>query len=555
MMVGKDENRPTYFLGSVVYYKPSVQTRRSVESLLVIDGQQRLTTSILLLTALARYLEANQEPLADTTSSRKIRAYYLTNDLEAGDLSQRLLLTKRDKPTLTAVVNNNPLPEFAAERVCNNFAFFTERINATNVAALWAGISKLMVVEVVLEPGVDNPQLIFESLNSTGKRLDDADLIRNYVLMGQAPEIQNALYERYWNPMEEAFGAAYSTMFNEFMRDFLAMKLGRLVNIYTVYDTFKKDYAVGKTTPNQVDTLAAELYEHAKYYVRLRQLSPEDHPALRQALKQLSSFGVTVAYPYLLSAYAASSAGQLSKDELAEVVRMIERYVVRRAVCGVPTNTLNNTFVGFRRQLAAENYLDSVKRHFLELGSSRRFPRDEEFRQNLVMRDTYHASRTRSYLLRHLENYQRREKVNIGEYTVEHIMPQNENVSAEWQQELGENWQEVHRRYLHTLGNLTLTGYNSELSDRPFEVKKQMPGGFVSSPIKLNQSVAVEPVWNEAAILKRANMLADWAIAIWPAPQVAESIMMEEEEVDEEAEEAALAEAGLLEADPTDEQE
>lgn len=554
LRVGQDANRPSYFMGSVVYYQPAVQARGSVDSLLVIDGQQRLTTCVLLLTAIARYLAANEEPLATTTSSRRIRTYYLSNDLEAGELSQRLLLTRRDKETLIAVVNGNPLPQSNSTRVRDNFEFFQGRITAENVASLWEGITKLMVVGVVLEPGVDNPQLIFESLNSTGKPLDQSDLIRNYVLMGQVVAVQNELYDKYWYPMEAAFGDAYSTMFGEFMRDFLTMKLGALVNIWTVYQTFKNDYASGRVGAEQVERLVEELYHHATYYVRLRQPEKEEHIELQGALVRLKNLEIGVAYPYLLSAYAASAAGQVSKEGLVEVVHMIEAYLMRRAVCSLPSNTLNSTFASFGRQLTKADYLTSVKKHFLGLGWARRFPKNDEFRKQFTERNIYRFGKL-NFLLSNLENFKQKEYVNINGYTIEHIMPQNKNVSEAWRMELGEEWEILHPKYLHTIGNLTLTGYNSELSDRPFAEKKIMDGGFVDSPIKLNKLVATEPMWNETAILKRADKLASLAIVIWPVPYVVEPVEMTDEEVDEEAEGAALAEAGLLETELVDEQE
>ncbi|WP_051718360.1 DUF262 domain-containing protein [Hymenobacter sp. IS2118] len=553
LQVGRDANRKSYFMGSVVYYQAAAHAIGTVPASLVIDGQQRLTTTILLLTAIYRLLKEQGEPVSGV-SSEEIRALYLTNQFKTGEMSQRLLLTKRDKETLIAVVNTNPLPEHNSERVRENFEFFKEEVTSENVADLWTGISKLMVVGVSLEAGVDNPQLIFESLNSTGRPLDQADLIRNYVLMGQVPSVQVELYDKHWYPMEAAFGDAYSTMFGEFMRDFLTMKAGNLVSIWNVYQHFKNDYAAGRVGAEQVEGLVEELYHHATYYVRLRQPEKEEHTRLRAALERLISLGIGVAYPYLLSAYAASAAGLISKDGLVEVVEIIEAYLMRRAACGLPTNTLNSTFASFGNQLKGGDYLTSVKAHFLGMGWARRFPNDVEFRQQFIARDAYHFGK-RHFLLSNLENYKRKEYVNIGDYTIEHIMPQNENVSEAWRAELGEGWEALHSKYLHTIGNLTLTGYNSEMSDRAFAEKKVLEGGFIDSPIKLNKSVATEPIWNEAAILKRANILADWAITIWPVPQVAEPVVVVEEEVDEEAEEAALVEAGLLEPAPTDEQE
>ncbi len=516
---GKDETRVSYFIGSVVYYQDAAHAIGTVPQSLVIDGQQRLTTMVLMLTAIARYLEQNDQPLRALTSSEKIREYYLTNRLEYGDLFQRLLLTRRDKDTLISVVSGHPLPNDFSQRVQSNFEFFLQSVNGDNVRALWAGINKLMVVGVVLEPGVDNPQLIFESLNSTGKPLGQADLIRNYVFMSQQQATQNDLYERFWFPMERAFGANYAAMFNEFMRDFLTMKKGKLVNIDTVYLTFKEDYAQGRVGAEQVEDLVRELYNHATYYVRLRQPEREEHPPLRAALLKLREFGVLVAYPYLLDAYAACVSGSLTKDELAEVVRMIEVYVLRRAVCDLRTNTLNSTFASFGRQIDRSNYLASVGAQFRGLSYHRRFPTDWEFRANFIARNAYNASRTLRYLLDHLENYGRKERVEIGNYTIEHIMPQNSNVSPEWREELGEEWEEVHATYLHTIGNLTLTAYNPQLSDKPFAKKLTMENGYLDSPIHLTKSVVSEPKWDKSAILRRAELLADLAVRIWPMPQ------------------------------------
>ena len=555
LLAGNDESRISYFIGSVVYYQGAAHAIGTVPESLVIDGQQRLTTMVLMLTALARFLVENNEPLSPDTSSEEIRTYFLTNALKQGELYQRLLLTRRDKETLISVVSGNPLPTSPSQRVVDNFDYFMKSVNAENMNALWAGINKLMVVGVVLEPGVDNPQLIFESLNSTGKPLDQADLIRNYVLMGQTPALQNELYERYWFPMESAFGDNYTAMFNEFMRDFLTMKKGQLVNIDTVYKTFKEDYARGRVGSSQVEELARELYNHATYYVRLRRPEREEHVPLRAALERLKSFGVLVAYPYLLDAYAACVSGNLTKDELTEVVRTIEVYALRRAVCDLRTNTMNSTFASFGRQIDRQNYLASVGVQFRRLTYHRRFPGDQEFRQCFIERNAYNATRTLRYLLEHLENYKRKEIVGIGNYTIEHILPQNKNVSAEWQQELGENWADVYVKYLHTIGNLTLTAYNPEMSDKAFSIKKTMPNGFADSPIQLNKSVVAETQWNEEAILRRAGMLADRALKIWPEPRIIAAVAEEEALAeDDEDDEVESSEVDLFGVEAEDSQ-
>jgi len=205
------------------------------------------------------------------------------------------------------------------------------------------------------------------------------------------------------------------------------------------------------------------------------------------------------------------------KEDLLRAARLVESYVFRRAVCTIPTNSLNKTFATFRRALDKNHYLESIEAHFLLLPSYRRFPRDEEFERELKRRDLYNF-RSRSYWLRRLETHGRKAPVPVDEYTIEHILPQNENLSSEWQKALGPNCKKIQETWLHTLGNLTLTGYNSEYSDRPFLEKRDMPGGFRESPLRLNQGLSEVEVWSEAAIQARADRLAKQALEVWPAP-------------------------------------
>lgn len=203
---------------------------------------------------------------------------------------------------------------------------------------------------------------------------------------------------------------------------------------------------------------------------------------------------------------------------------MVESYVFRRVICGIPTNSLNKTFANLAKEIDKDNYLESTKAAFLLKDSYRRFPSNEEFRQEFVIKDVYNF-RNRNYLLRKLENHSRKERVDVEEYTIEHIMPQNENLSAAWQKALGAQWQQIQKRFLHTIGNLTLTGYNSELSDRSFEEKRTMQGGFADSPIRLNKMLAELDTWNESTIQKRAEELAELAITIWLVPDLPKTIL------------------------------
>jgi predicted transport protein len=214
----------------------------------------------------------------------------------------------------------------------------------------------------------------------------------------------------------------------------------------------------------------------------------------------------------------------LSKDDFIEIIRLIESYVFRRAVCGIPTNSLNKTFAGFGKSIIKENYLESVKAHFNKMTSYRRFPNDEEFVTELKYRDLYNF-RSRSYWLRRLENHERKERVNVSEYTIEHILPQNNNLNLDWRRALGPDWEKIQQKYVHTIGNLTLTGYNSEYSDKFFTDKRDMKGGFRESPLKLNRGLANLETWNEETIVQRAENLAKEALKVWQYPQLEQTIL------------------------------
>jgi uncharacterized protein with ParB-like and HNH nuclease domain/predicted transport protein len=519
---GKNDKIAVHFIGSIVYIEEGLSQVSHQAPLLVIDGQQRLTTVTLLLAALAEAIGPGGEPF-DGFSQRKIRNYYLLNPEEDGDRKFKLLLSQTDKASLAAISGSTEQPENASLRVTTNFALFQEWLNehAGDLPALCKGLAKLVLVDIALNRDQDNPQLIFESMNSTGKELSQADLIRNFILMGLKPKLQTRLYQEYWRPMELAFGQeAYGTHFDAFMRHYLTVKTGEIPRINAVYDKFKDHARLSKDSgmddDAHVEELVNDLRDYARHFCAMA-LDKEDDPDLRRAFHDLRELKVDVAYPFLLQLYHDHAAEILPKADLAETVRLIESYVFRRAICSIPTNSMNKTFATFTRALNKANYLESIKAHFLLLPSYRRFPLDDEFHRNLQTRDLYHF-RSRSYWLRRFENYGRKEHVPVDEYTIEHILPQNENLSSEWRAALGPEWQEVQQTWLHTLGNLTLTGYNSEYSDRPFKEKRDMEGGFTESPLRLNAGLGQLEEWTEATIKDRAAKLATKAMEVWASP-------------------------------------
>ena len=521
---GSNDAISAHFVGSIVYIEQGLYHVSSQSPLLVIDGQQRLTTVTLILEALARQLGDN-EPV-DGFSAKKLRSYYLLNPLEEGERGFKLLLTQTDKASLLALVQQKAQPTDQSLRVTENFAFFKEQVKnlGADLPALCHGLAKLVVVDIALSREQDNPQLIFESMNSTGRALSQADLIRNFILMGLEPAHQTRLYEDHWRPMEVGFGQeGYGSHFDSFMRHYLTLKTGEIPNVRAVYEAFKSHARTPGIAAAGVDTLVEDIRAFAGYYCAMA-LGKETDKKLAEAFRDLRELKVDVAYPFLLELYDDFSNGRLASTDFEAAIRLVEAYVFRRAVCAIPTNSLNKTFATFGRALQKDRYLESVQAHLLTLPSYRRFPGDEEFKREFVVRDLYNFPR-RSYWLRRLENHGRKERVPVDEYTIEHILPQNENLSANWRDELGPEWHRVQESWLHTLGNLTLTGYNAEYSDRPFPEKRDMKKGFRESPLKLNEGLSGLDKWDEAAIKNRAERLASVATGVWAVPSLQAEVL------------------------------
>ena len=521
---GSNDAISAHFVGSIVYIEKGLYQVSSQSPLLVIDGQQRLTTVTLILEALARQL-GDSEPV-DGFSAKKLRSYYLLNPLEEGERGFKLLLTQTDKASLLALVQQKAQPTDQSVRVTENFAFFEEQVKnlGADLPALCHGVAKLVVVDIALSQDQDNPQLIFESMNSTGRKLSQADLIRNFILMGLEPPHQARLYEDHWRPMEVGFGQkGYGSHFDSFMRHYLTLKTGEIPNVGAVYEAFKSHARAPDIAVAGVDALVADIHAFAGHYCAMA-LGKEADKKLAEAFRDLRELKVDVAYPFLLELYDDFANGRLESTDFEAAVRVVEAYVFRRAVCAIPTNSLNKTFATFGRALQKDRYLESVQAHLLTLPSYRRLPGDEEFKREFVVRDLYNFPR-RSYWLRRLENEGRKERVPVDEYTIEHILPQNENLSAKWRDELGPEWQRVQETWLHTLGNLTLTGYNAEYSDRPFSEKRDMKEGFRESPLKLNEGLSSLDKWDEAAIKNRAERLAAVAAGVWAVPSLQAEVL------------------------------
>lgn len=519
LRIGGHSEIQSHFFGSIVYMEPEEpQNLGGVRKLLVIDGQQRLATLSLLLSALCRTIKKKKIDI--DIEPEALSKIYLFNHDQKGKLRYKQLLSQRDSETMMRLLDNRELPVNYSPLLEKNYQFFCGELKHANLEIVYRGLQRLNIVDIMLTRGQDNPQLIFESLNSAGLPLSQADLIRNYVLMGQEISFQTRLYNDYWFPMEEYFREE-PKLFDRFMRDYLTLKTERIPPLKKVYDKFRdyiplkfRDYTSLIENPERVEETVKNIFSHAKHYVDLA-IPQEEDQLLRECLKDIQELDVAVVYPFLLGVYEDYAQDRIGRGGVINILRLVESYIFRRSICDIPTRNINKTFATLMGSVDKENYLESLKEAFMSMQDSERYPMDFEFRKALESRDIY-SLKTCKYLLRKLENYGSKEPVNTANYTIEHIMPQNDPLSEEWQEELGEDFKRIHKDYLHTIGNLTLTGYNPELSNRPFQEKRNMlDGGFRYSPLNLNQSIAKTEKWDEDAICDRAKALAQNACQVW----------------------------------------
>ncbi len=513
---GGNDQIEGHFIGSIVFVHDGIYTT-SHNELLIIDGQQRLTTITLLFIALRDHLNDEDEFLKKF-SRQKIQNRYLINSDEKGDKRFKLFLSEPDRDTLLSLIDRNKRkPSEPSLKIMENFKLFEEwiRKNTDKLETIFKGLDKLMVVEISLERGKDNPQLIFESMNSTGKDLTQTDLIRNYILMGLEPEKQEIFYKKYWRAMEEDF-KQNETLFNQFVRHYLTIKTREIPNINKVYEAFKR-YQQERGIETEV--LLQDLQKYCGFFCQIA-FKKEADKDLNKALGFLVDLEMDVIYPLLLELYSDYSDGVLSKQDFIPIIYLIESYICRRTVCGLGTNSLNKIFPFVTKKINKVQYLESIKAHFLSLETTKgKFPKDSEFKNLFITIDFYNLKEKKYFLERlELENFDTKEPVNTKECTIEHIMPQT--LKEEWERDLGENFQEIHDKYLHTIGNLTKTGYNTEYSNKSFQEKRDMEKGFKDSPLRLNQGLRDLESFGEKEIEKRANDLADFALKIWTYPKL-----------------------------------
>ncbi|GAA8799983.1 DUF262 and DUF1524 domain-containing protein [Helicobacter pylori] len=495
-----------HFIGSILYVLDGI--KHSDNTLLIIDGQQRLTTITLLFIAL-------RNRSSDEVKRKKMESY-LINSGNDGDKKFRLILSESDKDTLLSLIDKDRRkPSEPSLKIVENFKLFEEwiRKNTDKLETIFKGLEKLMIVWIALKKEKDDPQLIFESMNSKGIELTQTDLIRNYIIMETETEKRKGFYNKYWRAMEEDF-KQNKKLFDRFVRHYLTIKTREIPNINKVYVAFKdhrQKEGIG------IEDLLKDLQKYCEYFCQIV-FKKEADKDLNKALGFLVDLEMDVIYPLLLELYSDYSDEVLSKDDFRRSIALIESYICRRKVCGIFSNGLNKLFASFARYIQKDEYFKSLKAHFGYLTNNQRFPNNDEFKEEFMRKDFYKFELT-TYFFNRMENFDRKERVYTHEYTIEHIMPQK--LTEEWERDLGENFQEIHDKYLHTIGNLTLTGYNSEYSNKSFQEKQGMEKGFKNSPLRLNQGLRDNlESFGEEEIKKRANDLADLALKIWTYPKL-----------------------------------
>jgi uncharacterized protein with ParB-like and HNH nuclease domain len=515
-IIDVSKTKRTHFLGSIVsiYHDDGDDLEY-----LIIDGQQRLTTLSLLLLALFKIIDNNE--LEANVTKEQIRDEYLINKYSKDEKKIRLKPIHSDKNAFSALFESKD-DYILNTNITINFQYFYKRIleNKISVDELFSAIKRLVIVDIELKRGEDDPQLIFESLNSTGLDLTEADKVRNFVLMKEKSSTQDFFYKTYWNKIEQNTNHRVSN----FIRDYLTIKERKIPNKNKVYLEFK-NYAISNKIA--IEDLLIDLLKYSKYYKKIINLN-QSVDKISLLLNKINRLESIVSYPFIMEVFDDEREKIINENDVESILLIVINFVYRRLICDVPSNALNKIFMVMARDIKKyedykDNYLEIFKYIITQKKLSQRFPNDEEFSERIVKKDIYNfQSKNRLFLLEQLENHNNKERVDVenlldsNDLTIEHIMPQM--LTSSWKKSLGADYEIIHQKYLHTIGNITLTGYNSEMKNKPFIEKKTMSNGFENSHLFLNQSLSKVNIWREEEIFDRANILKERALEIWTYP-------------------------------------
>ncbi len=519
--VGYSKKMNAHFIGSIVYIHDDAYTTSRIKELTIIDGQQRLTTLTLIYLALYRLAKE----IKDEGLVNEINETYLINKFAAEEEKLKLRPTENNDRALKFLLRSDETEEFNDfSKLIANFDYFKERINKDIYPIVLKGLSKLMFVEVSLERGKDDPQRIFESLNSTGLKLEEGDLIRNYILMGLNPKDQNKIYQSYWEIIEKLAKDDISneSKVSDFIRDYLTLENRSIPNKGKVYLEFKAKYPTSTLEELEANLLAIKSL--VKHYNKLINPKNETDKDIRLQLEHINRLEINVVYPFLMKVYDDFFNKLIDKDTFIKVLDLIQSYCWRRFIVGLPTSSLNKIFMSFYKEVDSSNYLHSVQKALLKLPGTSRFPRNKELIDSLRIKDVYNIkSKNRTYLLEKLENFENREPVMIEsntDITIEHIFPQNPD--PKWKIELGtDDYNYIKENYLNTIGNLTLSGNNGKLGNKPFLDKRDLAdAGYKDSRLWLNKYLTIIDKWDKVELERRFDFIAERVLKIWDIPNI-----------------------------------
>jgi uncharacterized protein with ParB-like and HNH nuclease domain len=513
VVAGENEATISHFVGSIVYIQNSVYFASGVNELTIIDGQQRLTTLMLLLLALSEKFKG-----IDDKYSQKIIKDFIINEDDNENEKIKLRPVKKDDLALKSIIDNTPFSEYSP--IIENYNFLKNKLENIDLEIVRKGFAKLFFIEISLERGKDDPQRIFESLNSTGLDLTQADLIRNYILMDLQSEKQQKLYDKYWRLIED-----YTTVNNattrisEFMRNFISLKFNENPKEKQVFEAFKKYYPLQS---HKTEDILEEICEYAGYYEKFINPDKETNKTLKKHFKEIQQLDVNVVYPFLLNVYKDYAKKIIDLVTFDKVLSLMQSFIWRRFICDAPTNALDKIFQSLYIGIDKQNYVGFLEKALLQKQRQQRFPNNVEVATEIAKKDIYNSkSKNRRYFLEKLENFNNTELVTIegnDNITIEHILPQNPSKNWELTKEEIETLQQ---KYLHTIANLTLSGNNGELSNKTFLEKRNMPEkGYTASRLFLNKYLAEIDKWDETEILKRLETITKRFFEIWKFPEI-----------------------------------
>lgn len=500
------DSAASHFTGAIVT-APAKSVPVGVSKFLVIDGQQRLTTIAVLLCAMRSFLDP------ESKEYRRLTKFLVNEDYDELDFF-KLLPTQPDRAAFQSLINAKPHP---GTRFTEALEFFKDKIGGTdsdgekiNLDRLTNALQSRLTVVAIHLGDADDPYLIFESLNAKGAPLTQADLIRNYLLLRLHSNAQQKSYEEAWLPMQALLSGDHLT---EFMRQFLMMS-GEDVAKSGIYSVLKR--RLMSVADSEISQALQRMQHSSLLYAEIVGLKKPNDPDIADGLSRLRRWEIATANPLILKLLEAKSRGASSSVEVSQCLSTIESFAVRRAVCGVPTNQLKRIFLSLAKDMPAIDVPSWLSRTLATGSSGRRWPKNEEFREALFRYRAYASPLDRcKFLLEAFEeSHAHKEAVAFESATIEHVMPRTLNPA--WKKVLGDRADDVHEKWLDLLGNLTLTGYNSELSNAPFAKKKALLG---DSHFEMNKWIASREKWNEVEMRERTELLFERAKEIWPRPE------------------------------------